>query len=574
VIDQYYQRELTKLRDLGAEFARLHPALAPLLTGQSSDPDVERILEGAAFLTGLMHQRLDNDFPEIIQSLFQLIYPHYLKPLPSAVMIHFTPKRGLMERLTVPAGTALDSIKLDGESCTFTTSSSFELMPLAINEVNFAAGPGRRSILTLNFKSSGPTLDLLDMPSLRIYLAGDINSAMQRYFYFFTRLKEISLRPKTGGSARLLPKNCLKPVGFGENEGLLPYPERSFPGYRLLQEYFILPEKFLFLEIAGLDGWTERGTGTEFALDFAFDNLAVEDVAMKKEHFLLHVAPAINLFPQDADPILLDHRQPDYKVRVSGGRQHRVVHSVLSVHGLVHNTLETFEYLPFEMFNPQAKARPVYSLRYDLSPLDGDAELALTVAYPASLPTQTETLSLKTLCTNGSRPESLRAGDVRAPTDTSPALADFANIKPPTAPSAPPLGHNLLWRLLSHLFLNYLSVANAENLRAMLKLYVFSNTRDKIQAAANSKRVEAIADMKVENCQRFLRGRLHRGRHIDMTLDLQGFSGAGDMYLFGSVLDRFLAGYASINTFTRLTVSDNMKENRISWPEKLGDRFL
>ncbi|MDR1044450.1 MAG: type VI secretion system baseplate subunit TssF [Candidatus Adiutrix sp.] len=573
MIDRYYQRELAKLRDLGAEFARLHPALAPLLTGQSSDPDVERILEGVAFLTGMMHQRLDNDFPEIIQGLFQLIYPHYLKPLPSTTMIHFRPRRGLMERLTVPAGTALSSVKLDGESCTFTTSAGLDLTPLNIGEVSFTARAGRRSLLSLEFESFGPGLDQLDLPSLRIYLAGEINSALQRYFYFFTRLAEIRVRPKTGGTVRILPKNSLRPVGFGEREGLLPYPERSFPGYRLLQEYFILPEKFLFLDI-DLNGWTGRGSGSEFVLDFAFEDLAVEEIAMRKEHFLLHVAPAVNLFPQDADPILLDHRQSEYRVRVSGGDQRRTVHSVLSVHGLVHNTLETVEYLPFEMFNPQSQARPVYSLRYDPSPLDGATELTLTVAYPASQSARTETLSIKTMCTNGSLPESLRLGDVRVPTDSSPALADFVNISSPTAPSAPPLGHNLLWRLLSHLFLNYLSVANADNLRAMLKLYIFSNTRDKAQALANSKRVEAINDLKMEKCRRFLRGHLHLGRHIDLTLDPQGFSGPGDMYLFGSVLDSFLAGYAGVNSFTRLTVSDSLKQDRISWPEKLGDRFL
>jgi type VI secretion system protein ImpG len=160
------------------------------------------------------------------------------------------------------------------------------------------------------------------------------------------------------------------------------------------------------------------------------------------------------------------------------------------------------------------------------------------------------------------------------PTDSSPALADFANISSPTSPSAPPLGHNLLWRLLSHLLINYLSVATAENLRAMLKLYIFSNTRDKAQAVANSKRVEAILNLKAERCRRFLRGRLHLGRHIDVTLDSQGFSGSGDMYLFGSILDSFLAGYAGINSFSRLTVSDNLKKERLSWPEKLGDRFL
>ncbi len=573
MINRYYQRELTKLRELGAEFARLHPAVAPLLIGQSSDPDVERILEGTAFLTGLLRQRLDDDFPEIIQSLFQLLYPHYLRPLPSAAMILFKPKRGLMEKMRVPAGVALDSVKLDGESCTFTTSTAVDLLPLNLTESSFTALSGRGWLLSLKFKSFGPSLDQLDLSNLRLYLAGEINAAMYRYFLFFTRLKQVRLRPAVGGSPLIQSHSCLKPVGFGETEGLLPYPARSFPVARLLQDYFILPERFLFLDITGLEKWTDRGQGTEFSLEFVFDDLPTENLSMKKEHFLLYVTPAVNLFTKDADPILLDHKQTDYRVRVSGGA-HKTVHSVLSVHGLVHNSLETVEYLPFEMFNPQSQARPVYSLRYDRSPLDDELELALTVAYPSALPARQETLSIKTLCTNGRLPQSLKAGDIRVPTDSSPALAEFQNIAPPTAPAAPPLGQNLLWRLLSHLFLNYLSVANAENLRAMLKLYIFSNTKDKAQAVANSKRVEAICDLKVKNCRRFVGQYLHQGRQIDLTLDPQGFSGPGDMYLFGSVLDSFLAAYAGLNTFTRLTVSDTLKKESFSWPERLGDRYL
>ena len=133
MIEKYYQRELSHLRDLAADFAKAHPALAPLLSGQSADPDVERILEGTAFLSGLIYEKLDDDFPEIVHGLIQLIFPHYLRPIPSATLIRFKPKRSLMETVTVPAGAAIDSVETEGTRCTFTTSYPVELHPLAVS---------------------------------------------------------------------------------------------------------------------------------------------------------------------------------------------------------------------------------------------------------------------------------------------------------------------------------------------------------------------------------------------------------------------------------------------------------
>ena len=97
MFNRYFQQELSHLRDLGAEFAKKHPAVAPMLSGLSTDPDAERLLEGVAFLTALMRQKLDDDFPEIIQEMFQLIWPHYLRPIPSTTIISFSPKEKLKQ---------------------------------------------------------------------------------------------------------------------------------------------------------------------------------------------------------------------------------------------------------------------------------------------------------------------------------------------------------------------------------------------------------------------------------------------------------------------------------------------
>ncbi len=577
MIEKYYQRELSHLRDLAADFAKAHPAVAPLLSGPSADPDVERILEGTAFLSGLVYEKLDDDFPEIVHGLIQLIFPHYLRPIPSSTLIRFTPKRGLMETVTVKAGTAIDSVESEGTRCTFTTSYSVELHPLNLAATAFEALGGENGRLTLSMSlSQNLPLTALRTDTLRFHLGGDYAEATRRYWLLFTRLKEIRLVPGDGGAPMSLRPSSLKPVGFGEDETLIPFPARSFPGYRVLQEYFILPEKFLFFEITGLAAWRSRGQGANFSIEFLFEKLPQELPPMRAEHFLLYVTPALNLFPYHSDPILLDHRKPEYAIRPSAqNREHYQVFTVNKVTGFVQGSVAEREYQPFEMFNPQVETTPVYSLHHRLSPLGGKAELHLSVAYPGAqeLP-KPETLSVEIMCTNASLPENLRAGDVRMPTETSPELAEFTSIRPPTAPVQPPLGNNMLWRLLSHMYLNYLSMATADNLRSMLKLYIFTETRDRMAVLANTRRVDAIAALSVKAVERFVRGRVARGQDIKLTLDRQSFAGEGDMFLFGSVLDVFLGNYAAINSFTRLTAEDTLRKERFIWPERLGDRPL
>jgi type VI secretion system protein ImpG len=575
VIEKYYQRELANLRYLATEFAKAHPALAPMLTGQSADPDAERLLEGTAFLSGLIYQKLDDDFPEVVHSLIQLIFPHYLRPIPSATLIRFTPKRSLRETIVVKKGTAVDSVESEGTRCTFTTSYNVELSPLSVSQVSFKATGGGQGLLRIELRLTGMDLATWKTKSVRFHLAGVYAEASRRNWLLFTRLRNVRLLDSNGKVVNL-GRQAVTPVGFSEDETLIPFPARSFPGYRILQEYFIMPEKFLFFDVNGLEQWHDRGTGSSFALEFEFVDLPPDLPEMRAEHFQLFVSPALNLFSHQADPILLDHKKPDYPIRASGQNpRHYQIYSVNKVTGFVQGTVQEREYLPFELFNPQVEATPVYAVHHRLSPLDGKAELHLSVAYPGgNAEPSLETLSLDILCTNASLPETLRVGDVRMPTESSSELAEFSNIRSPTAPVQPPLGKNLLWRLVSHLFLNYLSVATPENLRSVLKLYIFTETRDRTTVLANSQRVEGIVGMDLRATDRFVHGHLLRGQDIRLQLDRQGFTGEGDMFLFGSVLDVFLGNYAAVNTFTRLTVNDRLRKEQFTWPIRLGDRIL
>ncbi len=572
----YYQRELSFLREMAVEFSRAHPALAPMLSGPSQDPDVERLLEGTAFLTGLLRQKLDDDFPEVIHGLMSLIFPHYLRPIPSTTVMAFTPKPSLMETLTIPADTALDSVPVDGTKCTFRTCYEVKAHPLKITDAGLTQKPGRPSSLNIGFELTGLPLSEWKADHLRLFITGTFSEAANFYYILFKHVRAVTLSPTAGGSSIVLGPECLQPVGLSENETLLPYPTQSFPGYRLLQEYFILPEKFLFFDITGLDRWLDRGSGSGFEIIFELIDPPIMIPQIKKDRFVLFATPAVNIFPHEGDPISLDHRQPEYRVFPSGGSpDHFQVYSVESVTGFAPGTVERREFAPFELFTPQDDAIPVYYINRKKSITRSETDVFLSVAYPpkAGSP-EPETLSIELLCTNASLPENLKYGDINAPTSTSPELCEFANILPPSAVSQPPLGQNLLWRFLSHLSLNLLSLANKDNIKSLLRLYVFTEGRDKAASVANEKRVDGIEDLSVKAVNRLVSGITMRGQEIRLKLNPDHFAGKGDMYLFGTIMDHFLGTYASINCFTHLTVEDSLKGDSDTWPARMGDRPL
>ncbi len=576
MITPYYQQELQNLKELAVEFAKAHPALAPLLSGPSTDPDVERLLEGSAFLTGLVREKLDDEFPEIVHNLLELVFPHYLRPIPSTAIIQFTPKTGLKEILSVKAGTTVASVPVKGTKCLFTTSLDVDLQPLEITSASLQRTPGQPPAARIGFELHGMRLKDWNPQRLRMLIGGSFAQAADRFHLLMRFTSAIHILPQEGGSPVTLNKRNLRPVGFGGGEALLPYPSQAFSGYRILQEYFILPHKFLFFDVTGLDQWTTRGDGTRFEVVFELGKIPDDVPEFKREHFILSATPAVNLFPHGAEPILLDHRQQEYRIRPSDQQaQNYQVYSVSTVTGFAAGTVKQKKYVPFEMFLPASSETSSYHVIRKISAMDETVEQYLTIAYDMEgAPPEPETLSLELVCSNFRLPENLQIGDISQPTESSPTLCEFKNISRTTAAVQPPIGKDLLWRLLSHVSLNYLPIADAKNLKALLRLYIFPDTRDRASVVANSKRVDGIQDFSSTIADRIIYGYVIRGQDLKLTVNSQNFASLGDMYLFGSVLDAFFSGYCTLNTFTRLEMLDMLTGEVYQWPIRSGDRPL
>ncbi|MDM8555561.1 type VI secretion system baseplate subunit TssF [Desulfococcaceae bacterium HSG7] len=574
MFNRYYNQELNNLRELAVEFSKTHPVLAPYLNldGRVSDPDVERILEGVAFLNGLLRQKLDDEFPEIIHGLTDVVFPHYLRPIPSASIIAFSPKDSLQESVTVPKGTSLASVPVDGTSCLFQTCFAVEVHPLQLTDARFIEPPGKASKIRISIKSPTGNLNTLSVKRLRFFLGGNYADAADLYLLLNQHINSVTILPKQGGQPLTLPSDVIKPAGFAEHESLIPYPSQTFTGYRLLQEYFLLPEKFLFIDITGFDKWTDRGDGHEFDIDLELKSQSAYPPPVKRESFVLSACPVINLFKHHADPIMLDHRRSTYHVRPSGDKaDHFQVYSVESVIGVIQGSLTQKKYSSLEEFDSGGTHRYIYQLEHKASVSGKSVQIYLSLPYSVkSASPERESISIELLCTNGSIAEGLQVGDISQHTIESPHLMEFKNLTPPTNALHPLLGDNMLWQFLSHLSLNYLSLANTDNLKDLLALYSFPYGREQAQIIANEKRIDGIVDIQVKPSDRLVDVYLMRGQDIRVDLQADNFAGQGDLFLFGSVLDRFFGVYTHLNSYTQFTARDIKTGSEYLWQPKIG----
>ncbi|MEW9809081.1 MAG: type VI secretion system baseplate subunit TssF [Candidatus Symbiodolus clandestinus] len=566
MITSYYQQQLAYLRDLGTLLAKKHPALVPMLAGQSGDPDVERLLEGTAFLSGLVQERLDDNFPEIIHSLTELIFPHYLRPLPAAAIVRFTPKPSLQEPLLVPAGTELAAREIDGVQAKFTTCDELNLLPLRIQRLETS-----ERAIHIDLQLSGMSWQQLAQPRLRFYLSDEYHQAADRLALLNQSLCWVHV---VNGDQRITLPACEAFDGLvmQDQVPLYPYPAQAFSACQSLQEYFQLPQKFLFFDLLG---WpSNRLTGEQLTLVL---ELASNSMPLSKHWKLeLFCVPVVNLFSHHAETILVDHTSSEYRINPSGGADYQV-YAVDRVVGFQQGSMQERIYQPFTLVNPQVAATPVYSVRRRAAKLDHGTEAYLSVAYPEpSLALSQETLVIQVRCTNTMElAQQLRYGDIGVATDSSPVMADFSNITTLSPPVTAPLGGNLLWRLLSHLYVNQRSLADQSALVALLKLYLFPDTSDRSGLLANTKRVEAIRDLFVDSShKRLYRGALIRGTAIRIRLDPEGFPCLGDRFLFCAVLDRLLSAYSTINSYTQVTIETTDDHWSFTWPARAGKRHL
>ena len=575
--NRYYQDELLKLRDLAVEFSRANPALAPMLSGPSSDPDVERLLEGVAFLNGLTRQKLDDEFPELVQALAQQLFPHYLRPVPASTLMQFEPRGALAEPVPVAAGTELASAPIDGTRCVFRTSEPLRVDPLVLLRTELVESVGAAPALRLDFALRGLDLSQWQAQELRLFLGGNLADACDLFLLLMTRVRAVEIAPGAPGQGGpRTPLGALRASGF--DHPLLDYPDHAFPGFRLIQEYFALPEKLLFVALDGLARWRAGRQGERFSVWLTLAEVPEWMPELREQSLQLHVVPALNLFARAAEPIQHQHRVSEYRVRPEGGQGgqsgHYQIFSVERVSGWVQGTNVEQGYVPFGRQRPGEAAQDSYSLMHRPATVGRGQDLLISLATPPGRPLVPQTLSLQLMCTNGELPERLKFGEIDQPTSSSPERLAFRNIRAVTPQLDAPAGEQMLWRMVSHISLNFLSLASADNLKALLALYIFPDRQDHGRETANRHRVAGVEALSAEAETRLVGRRMLSGQKLALRCRSSHFASLGSLYLFGCVIERFLGDYAAINAYTRLELRDGDTGTVFEWPARLGRQCL
>ncbi|MDF1553063.1 MAG: type VI secretion system baseplate subunit TssF [Deferrisomatales bacterium] len=616
---QAYNQELQYLREMGGEFAKEFPKIAGRLGLEGlecSDPYVERLLEGFAFLTARVQLKLDDEFPRFTRHLLEMVYPHYLAPTPSMALVQLHPDLGegaLGAGFVVPRETVLRTPlgKGDRTPCEYRTAHDVTLWPLELEEAGYFTGDGglgglpgasgTKAGIRLRLRATaGLTFDKLALDTLPLYLGGGGELPAQLYERLLANGLGVVAQPpgKAVAWRQVQGRSCIRRFGFDDAQALLPFGPRSFAGYRLLQEYFAFPQRFLFVELAGLGGAVRQTRGDRLDVTVLLNRSdPFLEAAVDASNFSLFCTPAINLFPRRADRIHLNTRDHEFHVLPDRTRPMDFeVYDVSGVTGFGTSAEEKQEFLPFyattdrtgherhhAFYTVQRSPRALSARqgRYGSrsSYVGSEVYVSLVDAEEAPYATELRQLEVRTRCTNRDLPLYLSVG--QGVTDfTLQASAPVAAVRcvaGPTAPQPSRAQGETAWRLISHLSLNYLSLADTDDgqgptaLRELLMLY--GGTTE----ASRRKQVEGLRSIRSLPIRRRMPNpgpvTFGRGLELTLTLDEGAFGGSG-AFLLGAVLERFLARYVSINSFTETVVRTVDRGEIIRWPARVGDRQL
>jgi type VI secretion system protein ImpG len=579
---RYFDAEMRYLREAGKEFAEAFPDRAALLNMDkpgAQDPYVERLFEGFAFLMGRLREKLDDDLPELTEGLVSLLWPHYLRTIPSLSIVELACEPDTMKVVEV-VGKGFEVLSRpigpQRTRCSYTTTQDLTLRPLALDGVRLAHEPDGRSVIKLRFSRGAMTSwSQLELGCVPLYL--NANAATANALHQALTLDAQTLYVRVPGQPQRRELNGrFSPGGFGEDDRLWPKGDSAFSGYQLLLEYFTFREKFMFVNLRGLEQMQIAPEATWFELEVVLREPWPHGLALSAEQVRLHAVPVINLFPLEADPLMLDPLQSDYllrPMRLQDG--HTEIYSVDRVTATT--TREREDYVPFASFRHKGgMLRDEAPERYFHTRLkrgpNGLHDTWLILGGEGADQDRLirqQSLSLRLTGTNGQLPrKALQSTLLDTPVQSIQIGLRVRNLCAPTLPCYPPDRDRFHWRLLSHLGSNFLPMLDsAQVLRGTLALYDWTGSE------MNRRRLEAIVDVRHHLVQRFEKGFLLRGVDIEITLDADGFAGEGDISLFGEMLNRFFALYADIHLFNQLTLILQPTGRCLRWNENHSQRI-
>ena len=580
---KYYEKELQFVRGMGKEFAERYPGVAERLDlggFECADPYVERLLEGFAFLTARIQLKLDAEFPKFTQNLLDMVYPHYLSPTPSMAIMNFEPdlEGGVTEQgFSIPRGTRLRSSLSEGmrTRCDYRTSQNVNLWPVSIEEAkylrageaelhNTSTEPVKSGIQVKLKISSGIEFKSVPLDKLEFYLDGGGETPYRVYELLLAHCSSIVIKPHQKNSKTTswhvnLPANSLSEMGFDEDQALLPYTDVSFQGYRYLQEYFAFPQRFLFVQLSGLQQAIQRCEEESLEIIFLFkEKNELLEGALDKDNFSLNCSPAINLFPKRADRIHLSHRSTEHQVIMDRTNPlDYEVFSITGVNGFDSSLQDKQAFSPFYASNNyDSKMGQAYytisrkpRLQSNTNRSHTDyvgTEIFLSLVDSSETPYDEDLkqLGVSALCTNRDLPLHItsRGGKTLFTMEDSAPVLQIRSLAGPTKPKPPNIEGENAWRLISHLSLNYLSLVDKDDKEGAVALRELLTLYGDMHKSETMKQINGLLSVNSKSVVRRIPGAgpitFGRGLEVSLNCKESAFDGMG-VYMLGSVLEHF-----------------------------------
>ncbi len=586
---KYYQNELNYLRALGAEFAQRYPESASLLGAGARDPDVERLLQGFAFLTARIHERLDDQFSQVAEGFLSVLWPQVLKPIPSITMVQFYPDRQLLKKdITLPRQIELKSKRYSWGQYRFQTCRPVTMYPFSLSNASLEERDDS-SFLRLTFEVfPGATLSDSDLGSLLIHISGDDPRFTYGWLQWLTQHARSAVLISDSGDRSVEVK--LHPVGFSddiENEVLFPDAYDEVPGHRTLSEFFSFPEHFHFIRVDSLEPLRlmEIESRFELLIDFGHERSlsgAIRNVS--RDSFKLYCTPAVNLFESFAR-ISLDHTRSEYVARSDEiDIEHHEVYSILDVTGIekgIEGKRVTHRPYYSQLLSGDGSAEQMrYRVRFDdIHVKRGNRSLPgreCFISFDQSEPTRDmaiQSVSIEMLCTNRGGATSMRRGDLNQPSEMVPANVTFANISEPTQLRPAPGSPANLWLLISGFAMSHRTVlprmgaASIENLKAILQ---FHGRDGSGQHSAADRWLTGLEGVSIEPGITAEDGAPLRILNTCIDFHCE-YDRIPEFYLFGLVLSEFMRRTATINTRMGFRYRFNGDDRQaLVWPQRTG----
>lgn len=574
----YYTKELNYLREEGARFAERNPEVAYHLgfgsqSTTAADPHAERIVESFAFLTGKLSSFLDAQFPELVHSLFQMLYPYYLRPIPAKTLVALTPIEGMvdMSRL-VSRGTALSNKKesRSSQATTFTTCWDSWVHPVSVNRFYFDPDVMEPHAVSLELGIS-PLANLKQIKWEFVDFLIDGDQVTRHYLFFLMHEHLLNVRLK--GVARPLE---LEWVGFLRSHDYNDDDEGRFAHIHYLRDYFDYPQRFYYFRIKGLaEAIAELPDGNKVQIDLIFDQLS-SGYNPDASQILLNTCVAQNLFKAALEGFEVDDERYEYHLTPESSRPDIEVNTLLEIKASKdREEVPLRPYYRFRHSHIAEKRQWFYAVRHEGAPRQeqgtspGDSShqgwrefirfIDSSHVGPGDL--KGWHISGTAMCTNGNAAKNMQVGQLNCfgKNRQGGGLKDLIsphNLQPATRPIWPKLTGEAEWLFLAHLALDYSEFHNPEAMQTLLKLYILDDRETQIR------KLEGITPHKPTSAYIIRKGSSIPGECLRLDIDESCFKNElGDISLFTQVLGHFLKSYASINSFLKLEVYSSSGAN-------------